>query len=141
MTYLVLKALHIIAIVAWFAGLLYLPRLFVYHTETKSKEVKQQLEIMERRLYRIIMNNAMMLVVILGFTLLWVNPGVASSGWFHVKLLIVVGLIIYHIMCGRIMRALAKGTSKHKPSFLRLFNEIPTVVLIVIVFLAVLKPF
>ncbi|MBE8182568.1 MAG: protoporphyrinogen oxidase HemJ [Candidatus Portiera sp.] len=141
MLYLTLKSLHIIAMVAWFAGLFYLPRLLAYHAGSKSSEVKQQLEIMQKRLYKIIMNNALMLVVVLGFSLLWANHSVASSGWFHIKLLLVFVLVVYHIMCGRYMRALAAGTNKHSPKFFRLFGEIPTVLLISIVCLAIIKPF
>lgn len=141
MLYLTLKALHIIAMVAWFAGLFYLPRLLAYHAASDSTAVKQQLEIMQQRLYKIIMNNAMMLVVILGFSLLWVNPGVASSGWFHIKLLLVFVLIVYHIMCGRYMKSMIAGTNKHSSKFFRIFGEIPTLLLIAIVCLAVIKPF
>ncbi len=140
MLYLIFKSLHLIAIVAWFAGLFYLPRLMAYHAGSDSQEVKQQLELMQKRLYKIIMNNALMLVFVLGFSLLWVNPAVASSGWFHIKLPLVFLLLTYHIMCGRYMRALAAGTNKHSPKFFRLFGEIPTVLLIVIVALAVIKP-
>lgn len=140
MLYLTLKALHLIAIVAWFAGLFYLPRLLAYHAGSNSAEVKQQLEIMQKRLYKIIMNNALMLVIVLGFSLLWVNPAVASGGWFHIKLLLVFVLLAYHIMCGKYMKSLMAGTNKHSPRFFRLFGEIPTILLIAIVCLAVIKP-
>lgn len=141
MLYLVIKAAHIIAIVVWFAGLFYLPRLFMYHSSAKSKEVREQLALMEKRLYKIIMNNAVMIVFLLGFALLWVNPSVASSLWFQIKFLLVLSLLAYHIMCGRYMRQLAQGDTYPSAKFFRFFNEIPTILLIIVVCLAIIKPF
>ena len=141
MLYLYLKAFHIISIVAWFAGLLYLPRLLAYHAASDDDKVRGQLALMERRLYRFIMNPAVAAVFILGFTLLYLNPSVASNGWLHIKLLLVFCLLAYHIVCGRYLRSFASGTNNRSPRFFRLFNEIPTIFLIIIVLLAVTKPF
>ena len=96
--------------------------------------------LMEKRLYRIIMNNAAMAVFLLGFVLLWMNPSIARDGWFHIKLVLVLALLIYHIICGRILRDWIPN-NKRSPRFYRIFNEVPGVLLILIVLLAVLKPF
>lgn len=141
MLYLWIKAFHLISIVVWFAGLFYLPRLFVYHSATEDENMRKSYATMERRLYRIIMNPAVMVVFILGFILLWLNPAVAYGGWFHIKLVLVLALLVYHIFCGRIMRSFAEGESPRTTGFYRLFNEVPTVFLIAIVILAVVKPF
>lgn len=141
MLYLYIKAFHLIAIVVWFAGLFYLPRLFVYHIASDNKQVKEHFVVMEKRLYKIIMNNALVAVFILGLALLWINPELTNRGWFHLKLLLVFGLLVYHIMCGRYMRSLAIGRCDKSALFFRWFNEIPTVFLIIIIILAVTKPF
>ena len=141
MLYLWIKAFHLIAVVAWFAGLFYLPRLFVYHSSTDDEQMRKNYALMERRLYRIIMNNAVMAVFIFGFILLWFNPALAHSGWFQLKLILVLALLAYHIVCGRILRNFANGVNTRTPRFYRIFNEVPTLFLVVIVILAVVKPF
>ena len=140
MLYLWLKALHLIAVVIWFAGLFYLPRLFVYHSSTDNEEVQRTLALMERRLYRIIMNSAVMAVFLLGFALLWMNPVTATTGWFGIKFLLVLLLLAYHIACGRILKRW-NDRPQYSPRFYRIFNEVPLFFLILIVILAVLKPF
>lgn len=141
MLYLWVKAFHLISVVVWFAGLFYLPRLFVYHSATEDESMKENYAIMERRLYRIIMNNAVMAVFVFGFILIWLNPAVAYGGWFQIKLVLVFALLAYHILCGRMLRSFAAGTNKQSTLFYRIFNEVPTVFLIAIVILAVVKPF
>ena len=140
MTYLVLKSLHIVAIVAWFAGLFYLPRLFVYHAESDSTAVIDQLRIMESRLYRAIMNPAIAAVYILGFALLVLNPYLIMQTWLQIKLALVVALTAYHVSLGRMLRAMLATPPSRSSKFFRIYNEVPTIALILIVFLAILKP-
>ena len=141
MAYLVLKGLHIVAVVSWFAGLLYLPRLFVYHADSKSNSVVAQLRIMEARLYRLIMNPALAAVYILGFGLMAMNPGLLNYGWLQVKLLLVVMLTIYHLSLGRWLRQMQSAPPSKTAKFFRVYNELPTIALIVIVLLAITKAF
>ena len=141
MAYLVIKGLHIVAVVSWFAGLLYLPRLFVYHAESKSNSVVAQLRIMEARLYRLIMNPALAAVYILGFGLIAMNPGLLNYGWLQVKLLLVVMLTIYHLSLGRWLRQMQSAPPSQTAKFFRVYNELPTIALIVIVLLAITKAF
>lgn len=141
--YLVLKALHIIAVVAWFAGMFYLPRLYVYHAGVApGSEASELFKVMERRLLRAIINPAMALVFVFGILLALV-PGVDafSQGWFHVKLTLVLILSAYHGYLARVRRAFAADRNTRDPRFYRMINEVPTVILIAVVFLAVLKPF
>jgi protoporphyrinogen IX oxidase len=140
--YLWLKALHLIAVVAWFAGLFYIFRLYVYHIEASSEEVKKTLEVMERKLLRVIMNPAMIAVLILGSGLMATRwPGIMKSGWFHTKLLFVFGLMGYHMYAAKVRKQLAAGTCKLTSKQARMINEVPTLVLFVVVILAVVKPF
>ena len=141
MLYLVLKALHLSAVVAWFAGLFYLPRLFVYHAGSSSSEVVEQLRVMELRLYRYIMNPAMAAVYILGFALLAQQPHWFSFGWLHIKLGLVILLSGYHISLGRMLRRMQSEPAGRSPDFFRWYNEIPTVVLVAVMLLAIVKPF
>ena len=141
MTYLILKSLHIVAMVAWFAGLFYLPRLFVYHAESDSTAVIDQLRIMESRLYRAIMNPAIAAVYLLGFALLVLNPYLIMQTWLQIKLALVVALTAYHVSLGRMLRAMLATPPSRSSKFFRIYNEVPTIALILIVFLAILKPF
>ncbi|HTN30759.1 MAG TPA: protoporphyrinogen oxidase HemJ [Pseudomonas sp.] len=142
MLYLWLKALHIIAMVCWFAGLFYLPRLFVYHAMSEDQASRDRFCIMERKLYRGIMLPSLLATVILGLTMLWLNPGVfASGGWMHAKLTLVVLLIGYHHMCGAQLKRFARGETPHSHVYFRWFNEVPVLFLLAIVILAVVKPF
>ena len=135
---LTLKALHIIFVVSWFAGLFYLPRLFVNHAMVEDAGTRERLQLMEGKLYRF-MTPLGILAVGLGLWL-WFGYGFAG-GWLHAKTLLVVFLIAYHLYCGRLMRAFAEGRNTRSHVWYRYFNEIPVLVLFVVVFLVVLKPF
>ena len=140
--YLWIKAAHIIAAVCWFAGLFYLPRLFIYHAGAKDQVGRDRFVVMESKLYRIIMNPAMAATLVFGFwalALTWSAYG--ASLWLWIKVALVVALVGYHHYCRRIMRRLASGDSSHNERFLRLFNEAPTLALVLIVVLAVVRPF
>lgn len=136
------KAFHLIAIICWFAAIFYLPRLFVYHAESRDKVSGDRFKIMERKLYRGIMTPSMIAVLALGGWLLSANPNYyLSSGWMHVKLLLVALLVGFHFYCGHLLKAFAddKNTRSHK--FFRVLNEVPVFMLVAIVILAVVKPF
>ena len=139
--YLWLKSLHVIAIIAWMAGLLYLPRLFVYHAGApKGSDQARTFEIMERRLLRAIMNPAMIIVWITGLTLaIW--GGWFKSGWLHGKLALVIGLSAAHMYFARQRRLLAEGRDEKTSGFYRALNEVPTLLMIGIVILVIVKPF
>ncbi len=141
-TYLWLKAFHIIFVVTWFAGLFYLPRLFVYHSSATDQISKDRFKVMESKLYRIIMNPSMVLAVGLGIWLLvetW--QAFSGQGWIWLKIFLVVLLIGYHHYCLRIMKSFATDQVPHSEKFFRIFNEVPALVLIVAVILVVVKPF
>ena len=135
---LTLKAFHIVFVVSWFAGLFYLPRLFVNHAMVEDSATRDRLAMMEMKLYRF-MTPLGILAVGLGLWL-WFGYGFAG-GWLHAKTLLVVFLIAYHLYCGRLMRAFAEGRNTRSHVWYRYFNEIPVLVLFVVVFLVVLKPF
>lgn len=134
---LTLKALHIIFVVSWFAGLFYLPRLFVNHALVEDEATRQRLVLMEGKLYRF-MTPLGILAVALGLWL-WFGYGF-SGGWLHAKTALVVFLIGYHLYCGRLVRAFAEGRNTRSHVWFRVFNEIPVLVLVAVVFLVVLKP-
>jgi len=144
--YALLKAVHIIFVVTWFAGLFYLPRLFVYHSQTSDPVARAQFTTMETKLYRIIMRPSMVLTLVLGIALLtWQWSFLSVSIWIWVKLTAIVLLLGYHHYCGALIRSFAnaKSPEEHPVSerFLRIFNELPALLLIIIVILAVTKPF
>lgn len=141
MLYLWLKALHIIAMVCWFAGLFYLPRLFVYHRMSEDAPSQARFCIMERKLYRGIMLPSMVLTLVFGGWLLYLNPALFHMGWIHAKLTLVLLLIGYHHMCGRYLKNFAQHKVLPSSLFFRWFNEVPVVLLIAIVLLVVLKSF
>ncbi|STQ86344.1 protoporphyrinogen oxidase HemJ [Helicobacter muridarum] len=136
------KALHIIAVISWMAALLYLPRLFVYHSEQKDNiQFKQVVQIQEKRLYYGIGYPGMLLSIISGILMILSNPHLfASGGWLHAKLTFALLLIIFHFACGFYRRALMLDNYK-SARFFRFFNEIPTLLMIGIVIMAVVKPF
>lgn len=137
-----LKAFHLITMVGWFAGLFYLPRLFVYHADATDPISNERFKVMERKLYRYIMTPMMILTLLFGIGML--SHSVAfykTQGWMHAKLTLVVLLIGYHHICGAYIKKFAKDANTHSGRFYRWFNEVPTVFLIVIVILAVVKPF
>lgn len=135
--------MHIVAIISWMAGILYLYRLFVYHTENrKSQEVHGLLQIMERRLYRAITVPAMSVAYVAGFALVAQNSALAKGGWFHAKLLAVLLLTCSTVYAGKIMRRFAAdGTYRPTSRSLRILNEVPTVLMLVIVALVIFRPF
>lgn len=136
-----LKALHIAFMVCWFAGLFYLPRLYVYHAMTDDASMRAQLCIMERRLYRFVTPFAL-LTVGLGIWLIALNPGYyLSQGWMHAKLALVVLLLGYHHWCGRLLREFEMERSRRSHRYFRIFNELPVLILFPVVILAVLRPF
>jgi putative membrane protein len=139
--YLWLKAFHIIAVIAWMAGMLYLPRLFVYHCQAApgSKE-SETFKLMEWRLLKLIINPAMIATWVFGLWLAW-EGGWFRSGWLHGKLALVIGLSLLHGFFVRWVKNFATDRNPHSQKFYRLINEIPTVLLIVIVILVVVKPF
>jgi putative membrane protein len=145
MSYDTVKALHIIFVVSWFAGLFYIVRLFVYHTEAQAKDepakqiLSDQFMTMEKKLWWIITTPAMLLTLIFGVWMLVLNPGLLQQPWMHLKLGFVVLLLVYHAICQRIMRRLAKNIFKWKSNGLRLWNELATLCLVAIVFLVILK--
>lgn len=136
------KAFHIIAMVCWFAGIFYLPRLFVYHAMSDDKISQERFVVMERKLYRGIMNPAMVATWVLGLSMVVMNWQVyKSQGWLHAKIVLVVLLTIYHLLCGR-FRLRLLGNPKFKSHvYWRVFNEIPVIILILVVILVVVKPF
>jgi len=141
MSFLLLKGLHIIAVICWFAGLFYLPRLFVYHAMSEDPISKERFKIMERKLYRGIMMPSLLLTIIFGVGMIIKNPGYLNSGWLQLKLVLVSVLIAYHFVCGIFIKLFSKDANTRSHIFYRWFNEVPVLLLIVIVLLAVIKPF
>lgn len=139
--YLWFKAVHIIAMVAWFAGLFYLPRLFVYHADAEDAEGVSRFKVMERRLYYAITWPAALITTLFGLGIIGINPLVMKSGWMHAKLALVLALWTYHLTCGYFVKRFARNHNLKSSRFYRFFNEVPTVLLITIVILAVVKPF
>lgn len=136
------KALHIIAVVCWFAGLFYLPRLFVYHAMTTDEISNERFKIMERRLFNGIMTPSAIITVLLGIWLLSYNFSYyLSSHWMQVKIALVLLLIIYHIYCGKLTKDFQHDKNKRSDRFYRFVNEMPTLLLISIIILVVVKPF
>jgi len=140
--YLYVKALHVIAMVAWMAGMFYLPRLYVYHADAAvGSEMSETFKVMEQRLLRVIINPAMLATWALGLLLMFVFIDWRSAGWLHAKIMIVIALTVFHIMLARWRKAFAADRNSLSSGFYRAVNEIPTILLIIIVFLAVVKPF
>ena len=135
-----LKAFHIIGVVTWFAGLFYLPRLFVYHAEADEASIRERLKVMERRL-RVMTHIGGALAVAFGIATLVAEPFYLHAGWLHLKLLLVLLLLVYHALLVKLTRAFAHDHCRWSARQLRGFNEIPGVLLLAIVILAVVKPF
>lgn len=145
MAYYWFKAFHIVGIVCWFAGMFYLPRLFVYHAEAYEQPepaqsiLKNQYQLMEKRLYSIIMTPAMLLTIAMAIGLITTEPDVLKEPWLHVKLALVLALVGFHHVCKRIMKKLAADECKLTAQQFRWFNELPTILFVLTVLLAVFK--
>ncbi|TZF82104.1 protoporphyrinogen oxidase HemJ [Pedobacter sp. BS3] len=145
MLYLYLKSIHIIFVVSWMAGLFYIVRLFIYHTEANERPeqerliLQRQFGIMEKKLWNIITTPAMILTVLAGISMLYVNPALLKMPWMHVKLCFVVGLLAYHFKCQQIIKQLSQGIFKWSSTRLRVWNEVATIFLVAIVFVVILK--
>ncbi|QGM22290.1 protoporphyrinogen oxidase HemJ [Spiribacter sp. 2438] len=140
MTYLWVKAFHLISMVTWFAALFYLPRLFVYHAMAEDEVGRERFKVMERKLYRGIMTPSAVVTIGLGVWLIAMQPFWLQQGWLHVKLLLVAALAGYHLYCGRLLKAFAEDRNPHGHVWYRWFNEAPVIVLIGVILLATLKP-
>ena len=140
--YLILKSLHLIAVISWMAGLLYLPRIFVYHVEnSKKKETTDIFEIMEKRLYIYIMRPAMLFSWIFGIALIYINGFDSLTNlWMQLKLILVIILSIYNEYLGKCLNDLKNRTNTKTSKYYRYLNEVPTVLLILIVFVVIIKP-
>lgn len=138
--FLTLKALHIIAVISLMAAMLYLPRLFVYHVSATG-EASEMLKIMERRLFKFIMNPALIATWVFGGLLIWQMPHYIMEGWFHAKLLLVIILSGIHGFYGRLLKDFAADKNTRSAKFYKILNEIPTVLMIGIVFLVIFKGF
>ena len=140
--YLLFKSLHLIAVISWMAGLLYLPRIFVYHVEnSEKKETAEIFEVMEKRLYFYIMRPAMILSWLFGIILIYISGiDIFSQLWMHIKLGLVVILTIYHEFLGVCLKSLKLKTNTKTSKFFRIINEVPTILLIFIIFIVIFKP-
>ncbi|MFK7840487.1 MAG: protoporphyrinogen oxidase HemJ [Bdellovibrionales bacterium] len=138
-----LRALHIIAVMSWMAGMLYLPRLFVYHVDAEKGSVQSEtFKVMERRLLKYIMSPAMMIAWVFGLLMIYANPGMMSGqGWLHVKLFLVVLMSGAHGFLAGQLRKFSKDENEKSAKFFKIVNEVPTVLMILIVILAVVQPF
>jgi putative membrane protein len=136
-----LKALHIIAVICWFAGIFYLPRILVYYAASDDDNTRAQLAVMARKLYRFVTPIAV-IAIALGLAMMAGNWAYyLSAAWLWGKLVAVAVLVIYHIVCGRLVAAVERGEDQHSHVYFRVFNEVPVLFLVLIVFLVVLKPF
>ena len=143
-TYLWIKSFHIISVIAWMAGMLYLPRLYVYHTSlSKGSEASELFKLMERRLLRYIINPAMIATWVFGGWLVYLYGfhAIMQEGWFHAKLTLVIGMQVVHILLARTWRQFANDTNQKSAFYFRVLNEVPTLLLIGIVILVIVKPF
>jgi len=140
--YLWIQAFHIIAVMSWMAAMLYLPRLFVYHVDAKKGSVQSEtFKVMERRLMRFIATPAMIITWVLGITLIAANPSIVDGGWIHLKITLVFLLSAFHGMSVGWMKKFARDENVKSAKFFRIANEVPTALMIIIVILAVVKPF
>ena len=141
-SYLIFKSLHLIAVVSWMAGLLYLPRIFVYHVENKEKkEATDIFEVMERKLYYYIMRPAMIFTWVFGLALIYLNGiEIFSQLWMQIKIVLIILLSAYNDYLGKCLVSLKNNYNIRSPKFFRIINEVPTIMLILIVFLVIFKP-
>ena len=139
--YLLFKSLHLVAVISWMAGLLYLPRIFVYHSEANHESQKNIFKIMERKLYNYIMMPAMLLSWLFGILLIHsLGFTVFNELWMKIKIILVVILTYYHFLLGKYLNDFAINDNKKSSKFYRIINEVPTIILIVVVFVVVFKP-
>ena len=139
--YLLFKSLHLVAVISWMAGLLYLPRIFVYHSESNHDSQKDVFKIMERKLYNYIMMPAMLLSWLFGVLLIHsLGFEVFAELWMQIKIISVVILTYYHFLLGKYLNDFAINDNKRSSKFYRIINEVPTIILIVVVFVVVFKP-
>ena len=139
--YLLFKSLHLVAVISWMAGLLYLPRIFVYHSEANHESQKDVFKTMERKLYNYIMMPAMLLSWLFGVLLIHsLGFAVFSDLWMQIKTIAVVILTYYHFLLGKYLNDFAINENKKSSKFYRIINEVPTIILIVVVFVVVFKP-
>ena len=139
--YLWLKAFHIISVITWFAGIFYLPRLFVYHAACEDEISDERFKIMEHKLYRLIMTPSMLITLALGIAMLTLGwQGLSLQAWVWVKIALVSLLVAYHFHCGHIIRAFAANRQHRSGRFFRIYNELPVFVLIPVILLVVLQP-
>jgi len=139
--YVWIKALHVIAVIAWMAGMLYLPRLFVYHCEAEAgSKQSETFKVMERRLLKVIINPAMIMTWLAGLYLVWAGQWLAA-GWFHGKLLLVLIMSGVHGFFSRWVKDFANDRNQHSQKFYRTINEVPTIIMVGIVVLVIVKPF
>ena len=141
-TYLLFKALHLIAVISWMAGLLYLPRLFVYHSETSNNKDKYDtFSTMERRLFLYIMNPSMILSWIFGLLLLHsIGLSALKESWLIIKIILVLALTFYHFFLFSCLKSFAQNSNNYSSKFFRFINEVPTILLIFVIFIVVFKP-
>ena len=140
--YLWIKALHVFFVISWMAGMLYLPRLFVYHSQTTPGTPEyERFSIMERRLMRGIMLPSVVLALVFGIAMLTIDPSLLQQGWLHVKLTGVVILTVLHHMCIRWRRGFAEGRNPHSERFYRIVNEVPALLLLIILVMVIVRPF
>ncbi len=140
--YLWIKALHVIAVISWMAGQLYLPRLFVYHAAAPlGSSSSETFKVMEAKLMRIIMTPAAIASWLFGLTMIALNPALLNSGWLPVKLLFVVGLTVMHMLMSRWRRDFAADSNHRSQRFFRVANEVPTLALMVVVIMVIVRPF
>ena len=140
--YLWIKALHVISVIAWMAGMLYLPRLFVYHVQAeKGSELSETLKIMERKLLRVILNPAMVASWVFAGLMIWADPHIFQSGWMHAKFTAVILMTGVHHMFAKWRKNFERDENTKSEKFYRYMNEVPTVLMIVIIIMVVVKPF
>ena len=141
-SYLLFKSLHLIAVISWMAGLLYLPRIFVYHVENNEKKQATDIfEIMEKKLYFYIMRPAMIITWLFGIILIYINGvEILSQTWIQIKVILVILLSVFHEYLGRCLYSLKNNTNTRSTKYFRTINEIPTIILILVIFIVIFKP-
>ena len=142
MLYLWIKTIHILAIIAWMVGLLYLPRLYVYHsTARKNSRQDHTFRLMEKRLLKRIMTPAMITAILAGLTLIALNPQLMTQTWLQIKLILVLALTAIHGKFSAMRKTFINGTATHTPNYYRIWNEVPTALMICIIILVIVRPF